>query len=137
MRVSYDDDELSIDQILAFVSNLKVEQICITASALLDHYTRASLITETPHAEDIAGIQAILELINKLAVQPQADPPTVQAFGSEACQSMTTTEYSPPCLDFSRTPHASSSYHIADDSEGSQHPRPAKREFNADIDIDV
>ena len=52
MRVSY-DDELSIDQILAFVSNLKVEQICITASALLDHYTRASLITETPHAEDI------------------------------------------------------------------------------------
>ena len=94
MCVSY-DDELSIDQILAFVSNLKVEQICITASALLDHYTRVS------------------------------------------CQSMSTTEYIPPCLDFLRTPHASSSYHIADDSEGSQHPRPVKREFNADIDFDV
>ena len=75
--------------------------------------------------------------MNKFAVQPQVDSSKVQADGSEACQSMTTTEYTPPCLDFSRTPHASSSYHIADDSEGSQHPRPVKKEFKGDIDIDV
>ena len=70
MRVSY-DDELSIDQNPGPCLQLEREQICITASALLDHYTRAYLIIETSHAEDIAGIQAILELLNKLAVQPQ------------------------------------------------------------------
>ena len=37
------DDELTTVQILAFVSNLKVEQICIAASALLEHYTKGNL----------------------------------------------------------------------------------------------
>ena len=70
MRVSC-DDELSIDQNPGPCLQLEREQICITASALLDHYTRAYLVIETSHAEDIAGIQAILELLNKFAVQPQ------------------------------------------------------------------
>ena len=72
MRLSC-DDELTTVQILAFVSNLKVEQICIAASALLQHYTRVSSNMETLHSYDIAGIQVIFELIIKLAAQPPAD----------------------------------------------------------------
>ena len=76
MRVS-GDDELSTAQILDFISNLKMDQICTAASALLEHFTKLSSSIETPHADDIAGVQVILQLMNQLAVQAAADSSTM------------------------------------------------------------
>ena len=47
------EDDIQIDQIVSFVSALSMEQISITASVLLEHHTRISASTATPHAEDI------------------------------------------------------------------------------------
>ena len=63
------DDDLPIDQIVAFVSTLNMEQISTAASVLLEHYTRSSVNIATPHAEDIAGIHVILSLMNFAVVQ--------------------------------------------------------------------
>ena len=90
MRLSC-DDELTTVQILAFVSNLKVEQICIAASALLQHYTRVSSDMETPHSDDIAGIHDILQLMNKLAAQPPADSSLTYVLDSGLHQSIGAT----------------------------------------------
>ena len=67
------DDDLQIDQIVSFVFTLSMEQNRTTASVLLEHYIRSSEKVATPHAEDVLGLQAILSLINKLAVQPYED----------------------------------------------------------------
>ena len=85
------DDELATVEILAFVSNLKVEQICIAASALLQHYTRVSSNMETLHSDDIAGIQDILEVMNKLATQPLADSSTTYVLDAGLHQSIGAT----------------------------------------------
>ena len=50
-----------------------MEQISTTALVLLEHHTRISAIITIPHAEDIEGLQVILSLMNKQAVQPHDD----------------------------------------------------------------
>ena len=72
MRVSC-DDELSTAEILDSISNLNMDQICTAASALLEHFTKLSSSIEAPHADDIAGLQVIIQLMNQLAVQAAAD----------------------------------------------------------------
>ena len=79
MRVS-GDDELSTAQILDFLSNLKMDQICTAASALLEHFTKLSSSIEAPHADDIAGVQVILQLMNKFDVQAAADSSPMHTF---------------------------------------------------------
>ena len=74
------DDELSTAQILDFISNLKMDQICTAAIALLVHFTKLSSSIEAPHADDIAGVHVILQLINQLDVQAAADSSTMHTF---------------------------------------------------------
>ena len=76
MRAS-GDDEFSTAQILDFISTLKMDQICTAASALLEHFIKLSSSIESPHADDIAGLQVILQLMNQLDVQAAADSSTM------------------------------------------------------------
>ena len=45
-----------------------------------EHFTKLSSSIETPHADDIAGVQVILQLMNKLNVQAAADSSLMHTF---------------------------------------------------------
>ena len=68
---------------MAFVSTLNMEQISTTASVLLEHYIRSSEKVVTSHAEDVLGLQTILSLMNKLAVQPGEASSSRQSYSSK------------------------------------------------------
>ena len=75
------EEDIQIDQTMSFVSVLSMEQISITASVFLEYHARISASSATPHAEDIAGLQVILSLMNKLVVQPHEDSSARQESG--------------------------------------------------------
>ena len=61
-----------------------MDQICTAASALFEHFTKLSASIEAPHADDIAGLQVILQLMNELYVQSAADFSPTHTF--DPCQ---------------------------------------------------
>ena len=63
---------------LSFVAALNIEQVSITASVLLEHYVKITANITTPHTEDIEGLQIILFLMNRMAVQSRAESFTMQ-----------------------------------------------------------
>ena len=73
----------------------------------MEHYNRVSSTIDTPHADDIAGIQVILELMNKLAVHQFADSSQMQETDPGLCNSIAATVMA--------TQWSSCNYHFQDD----------------------
>ena len=57
-----------------------MDQICTAASALLKHFTKLSSSIEAPHADDIAVLHVILQLMNQFDVQAAADSSPMHTF---------------------------------------------------------
>ena len=79
---------------------------------------------ETPHSDDIAGIQLILELMNKLAAQPLADSSPTYVLDSGLHQSIGAT-----------TTGTHRSCRIRDNEED-PHPRSLTRICTTEGDVD-
>ena len=71
-------DDFQIGQIEAFLSSLSMDQMSVAASVLMEQYIRNSAMIAIPHAEDLAGFQAILSLMKCMTVRPCDDPSSIQ-----------------------------------------------------------
>ena len=67
-------DDFQIGQVGAFMSSLSMDQMSVAASVLMEQYIRRSVMIATPHAEDIAGLQATLSVMKSMTVRSCDDP---------------------------------------------------------------
>ena len=58
--------------------SLSAEQMSVAAAVLMEQYIRRSAIIATPHADDIAGLEATCLVMKSMSVRPGDDPSYTQ-----------------------------------------------------------